>query len=1760
MTSVTITVTFDKPTVYGGFYYGGVLIKDTELLSVNQVVVASTPVQYLAGATSVVATIRGLSAVTDYDLYSYVLSDAGYGLSLDATITTVRAFTTSCCKTIAFSNAPSSVYGDVLDKYTTSTPSTYVFSYALTAAPRGWVSVTPSFKVNNVATSAVVAVPASKTFESGTIALTGSFYLTAAPTYGEIVTMTLTVVTESGNPEYFDVPANIVQILNSQSPIPAPKLLSSQFSDAGNFVYIYLDSASDGAVSAVVNAIPATTTTWPCSNVFAFVGDSTTTCSWLNAFTVRASFATYDGSANFLMVGSSVTLKDEKIKAQCTAGSDCSKNEFSIGSNVPVTVSSNPVVPGPVLLVPQTISSCTALTVDATLSTGSGGRYWSAVEWTVTAFSGSNEVYPDDMMLILQGFGQNINRLISVPTSVLQEATYTINLALTNFLGQKSSVSTTFEVNGNKNLPTLSIVGSSLLTVNPSQPVILYSNAVLTTCSTSKTIVYSWNVFEAGGQSSGIVSSSLDPKVLMVAAYQLIAGKVYQAQVTALVNADGVDTIAVSQATILVGNGPVVATVKGGYNRAVFIVSTPLVLDASISTDSNLKATDAQGLSYAWSCIITSTVNYGTDCSSIFGSQSVVAATISLSGDLVQYGVTYGVGITVRSNDGRTDRKVVSVQNLYERITSSPGGLSTGAPTYVGAVAYISSTYTKFNADSQVSIFGYVQANYALTATWSATVSGQNTVFTSLTDQSKTFTAAEATSQISFPLAIPGGTFVPGSQVTFRIGANMKDATSLALYSYSEIVLNVNSPPSGGVVTSDPKTGEPLTSSFALLSASWVDDPSDYPLTFDFVYSLSSTSVANTIKARSTSSSASTNLPAGLDASSNVIVITGRVYDSLLAVSSSDVSVTVVATEVQTAGGIATYAAKALEDALASGDLDGTMQVMNNVANSLNAVNCTGASVAHCASLFRSSCDSVDRTCGACIDNYVGIAGPANTKCFAQTRRRLIAGDGTVDAACDVNGDCIYGLCTSNKCAVPTKTCPSASGDVCSGHGTCKYFDSSGNAGNAACLITDTHCTASCACATGFGGSDCSLTASETASKDATRTSICESLLQVASTTNPSTNALVSMLSTLSVTYSPTEVVSAEGTALCQAALTKVSQMAAAGYLAGATAGTIDTLIATASRFVTYSTASNDGSVVSNAVSNIIEGVYYTMVNGQAPVNVVSDNIRATVLRSPVSSLVNAKITPPATTEETAYGAKLPSFTFVGSSAAKCNTGSGYVQLALLSWGNNPFPGSSGVNTNVLRLESSTATPARRLSTTSRTEELDFTPTYNVTMAFNAKQTFDFTADPDDKVLIGSTLRFPKCKTYVGGVYVDCENCHVASYTNFEVTYACSAITDVCGTEGARRLNTFDSSENIVLSNRRLQDEVQTGSSRVSQFATMNGNTEMDPPSAAPSAVPSLAPSAAPSQAPSAAPSAAPSVTSTSLSVSPTLAPSAVPSVAPSALPNNASPTRRPTEGTPNQEISFDTSLNLRDVTEAPLTSASQLSIAQAVAQVMNLTASHVTFKSQRIVTFARRQLATGLFEVQAVVNTKVDTDEFASDFSEDATVIYNMLTTKLTAAVSGGDLKRAIQTQSIANGATGTSTIGDVEATIAPLDNVDSDNNDDKPISDGGIAGIVIAVFFVSIMLVAAGYFAYTRSTSASPPGRPLSESKAASVDHFDQVNSKDNSRPASQNNLNQMVSLNSMEDGGSTGKPGEITLDMSGKNPAGEQIIVVVEQNALG
>ena len=61
-----------------------------------------------------------------------------------------------------------------------------------------------------------------------------------------------------------------------------------------------------------------------------------------------------------------------------------------------------------------------------------------------------------------------------------------------------------------------------------------------------------------------------------------------------------------------------------------------------------------------------------------------------------------------------------------------------------------------------------------------------------------------------------------------------------------------------------------------------------------------------------------------------------------------------------------------------------------------------------------------------------------------------------------------------------------SAGTVCSGKGTCRYSDPSGNR-LYNCTILDVTCTASCVCNSGLGGSDCSMNTVSLTARDSVR-------------------------------------------------------------------------------------------------------------------------------------------------------------------------------------------------------------------------------------------------------------------------------------------------------------------------------------------------------------------------------------------------------------------------------------------------------------------------------------------------------------------------------------------------------------------------------------------------------------------------------------------------------------------------------------------------
>jgi hypothetical protein len=278
----------------------------------------------------------------------------------------------------------------------------------------------------------------------------------------------------------------------------------------------------------------------------------------------------------------------------------------------------------------------------------------------------------------------------------------------------------------------------------------------------------------------------------------------------------------------------------------------------------------------------------------------------------------------------------------------------------------------------------------------------------------------------------------------------------------------------------------------------------------------------------------------------------------------------------------------------------------------------------------------------------------------------------------------------------------------------------------------------------------------------------------------------------------------------------------------------------------------------------------------------------------------------------------------------------------------------------------------------------------------------------------------------------------------------------------------------------------------VTQFATVLGNAEMDPPSATPSVAPSASPIAEPTLAPTAVPSTTPTITG-SVTV-----------------------------------ISFDSTFTLQGVTESPLSPPSQLSIRQAVAESMDVHLSTTSLVSQNAVSTVRK-LSAGLFSTTVVVNTQVSTTTTPQ-------TAYNSLFNKLVSAVSSGAFKTALQSHSSQNGAAGTASVSVVDVTVGQFTTPsDVDKKSDKNmLSNAETAGIIIAVFIAAILIVATMVGLYSRHIKST-----------TATDTSDHVNAIEKSLDNGGGVSPGMIRVNMMEFGES-GKIKQIQQIQRRKEPA--------------
>ena len=219
---------------------------------------------------------------------------------------------------------------------------------------------------------------------------------------------------------------------------------------------------------------------------------------------------------------------------------------------------------------------------------------------------------------------------------------------------------------------------------------------------------------------------------------------------------------------------------------------------------------------------------------------------------------------------------------------------------------------------------------------------------------------------------------------------------------------------------------------------------------------------------------------------------------------------------------------------------------------------------------------------------------------------------------------------------------------------------------------------------------------------------------------------------------------------------------------------------------------------VTTAVSGLIQGVQLGMVSGEEAISLVSSNVQVAVSSALITSTGSSTFVTPATNSQLIYGAIQPRIIIGPGGLSTCSFTSGYAQVSVLQWASNPYPASTAVRSPLLRI--AVASHAAEITTkTSISSQVNRNnavfsvpgvPAYYVALQFSSEQNFNFSAISSNITATTrgkSNFTLPACTLYNGVAYVPCKGCNISSYTNFNVTYSCFDITQLCPITSVRR-------------------------------------------------------------------------------------------------------------------------------------------------------------------------------------------------------------------------------------------------------------------------------------------------------------------------------------------------------------------------------------
>ena len=232
------------------------------------------------------------------------------------------------------------------------------------------------------------------------------------------------------------------------------------------------------------------------------------------------------------------------------------------------------------------------------------------------------------------------------------------------------------------------------------------------------------------------------------------------------------------------------------------------------------------------------------------------------------------------------------------------------------------------------------------------------------------------------------------------------------------------------------------------------------------------------------------------------------------------------------------------------------------------------------------------------------------------------------------------------------------------------------------------------------------------------------------------------------------------------------------------------------------------------------------MAAGEIPIKLITPNIQLTIESSLLTYIGNSTYAIPPTPSQTAYGAVQSEIILGPQGLSYCPKMGSYAQLAVLQWSTNPYAASRPVLSPLLRFSSvvqadsatvmkgngmkagqssfsdistyvdatgDSASRTRNVLQTNNTYKLPGNPAYLLLIQFSSPRNFNFSAAANytsrGVIKVRSNYTIPVCTQYdsVRAAYMPCQRCDISSYTNYNVTYSCYDISQICPSGVVRR-------------------------------------------------------------------------------------------------------------------------------------------------------------------------------------------------------------------------------------------------------------------------------------------------------------------------------------------------------------------------------------